>query len=595
MVATKQKKQLKKRLKTQPNLKNYDQVYKNFKWKSAEKEVLFFDRKRKYLNIAYNIENLFKERKQGTAIFWEGESAAEEISYNELFSRSSQLAWLLKRLGIKKGYKCTIFLPRTPELFISFLAILKLGAIASILFPAFGSDGLKERLLKGDIKLLITNKELLERLYNIDENEKKKLKLKYVIVVDAKENKKTKYWEEISFNKIEHESKNFKIVKTKADDPAIMVFTSATAGTPVAGILIKHYALLHQLKTAEWVLDLKASDIYWCTADPGWVTGVVYGIIVPLCLGIKFVSFEGRFNSDKWFGLIDKYKVNVIYTAPTALRMLFQDETYKKYSLKSLRHICSVGEWLDPETFKRVKKAIGLEVHDTYWQTELGAIVIANFPCIKIKPGSMGKPVPGVKAFILDEKGKKLKANQEGFLAFKKDFPGLMHSIYKHKEMQASYFKDSFYLSGDRGYYDKDGYFYFVGRREDMIKTAGERVSVLEIEAHLLKHEAVAECAIVGKPDPIRGEIVVAFIVLKKNIMRSDELKENIKAFMKKQLAGHAYPREIYFVDELPKTRSGKIMRRVCKAILLNQPLGDISTLSNPGVIEKIKSAIQQS
>ncbi|MEM4318632.1 MAG: AMP-binding protein [Candidatus Pacearchaeota archaeon] len=567
-----------------PNLKKY---VENFDWKSVEKEVLFFDKARKKLNIAYNIENLYKERKQGTAIYWQGVDNAREISYDELLKASNKFANFLKKLGIKKGDKCTIFLPRTPELYIAFLGILKIGAIASILFPAFGNEGIAERLAKGDVKLIVTNDELFERVENI--KEKKKLKLRYAIIVGKIKVKKI--WLEVrSFDEIKKESEYFEIVKTNAKDPALMVFTSATAGTPVAGILLSHYAFIQQLKTAEWVLDLKAGDVYWCTADPGWVTGVVYGIIAPLALGIKMVSFEGRFSADTWFELIEKNKISVMYTAPTALRMLFQDETYKKYNIKSLRHICSVGEWLDPTTFKKVKEAIGLNVHDTYWQTELGAITIANFLCLKIKQGSMGKPVPGIKAFIVDENAKKLGPNQEGILAFDKNTPAIMIGIYKKKKMWRSYFKAGLYLSGDRAYYDKEGYFYFVGRREDMIKTAGERVSVLEMESHLLGHRKVSECAIVGKPDPIRGEVIVAFIVAKKGMSINED---EIKYFMKKQLAGHAYPREVYFVQQLPKTRSGKIMRRVCKAILLGEPLGDISTLANPEVIDHIREVIK--
>ena len=295
-------------------------------WKNVEKEFLFFDKARKKLNIAYNIENLFKERKKGIAIFWQGLDKEKQISYEELFSKSNQFANLLKKLGIKKGDKCFIFLPRTPELFIAFLGILKVGGIASILFQAFGKEGLKERIEKGDCKLIVTNDELKERVYAIDKLPKS---LKYIVVVKKEieekekikekaeeagktEKPKIKKVKEIDFNEIEKESKEFDIVKTNANDAAIMVFTSATAGTPVAGILLKHYGFIQQVKTAEWVLDLKEDDVYWCTADPGWVTGVVYGIIAPLALGIKMVSYEGRFDADEWYKIIEKYKVSVM-------------------------------------------------------------------------------------------------------------------------------------------------------------------------------------------------------------------------------------------------------------------------------------------
>jgi acetyl-CoA synthetase len=582
-------------------------------WKGIEKEFLFFDKARKKLNIAYNIEKLFSERKKGVAIYWQGVNARAEITYEELFSKSNQFANLLKTLGIKKGDKCFIFLPRVPELYIAFLGILKTGAIATILFPAFGKEGLKERMEKGDCKLIITNAELKERIYAIDKLPKS---LKFVVVVGGEarreggqkkevgKGKKAKNKvKEISFGEIEKQSKEFRIVETSKDDAALMVFTSATAGTPVAGILLRHYAFIQQVKTAEWVLDLKENDVYWCTADPGWVTGVVYGIIAPLALGIKLVSYEGRFDAEAWYKIIQDYKVSVIYTAPTALRMLMQSEAHKKYNLKSLRHICSVGEYLNPEILEKVKQELGITVHDTYWQSETGAIIIANMPGMQIKPGSMGKPVPGINAFVVDENGKRLKENQIGFIALTKDFPSLMKGIYKKRAMYKKYFIKDLYITGDLAYVDKDGYFFFAGRRDDMIKTSGERVSVLEIESHLLKHPGVAECAVVGKPDPIRGEIVVAFIVLSQsykqkvaNAKTKQELAEEIKKFMKTELAGHAYPREVYFVNQLPKTRSGKISRRICKAILLGQQLEekDTSALANPEAIDEIRREVKE-
>jgi len=575
----------------QPNLQNYKEFYKKFKWKDAEKEFLFFDSRHKKLNIAYNIENLYKERKNDVALFWQGEQESNEkqINFNELFSESNKFANLLKRLGIKKGDKCFIFLPRIPELYAAFLGILKAGAVATILFPAFGSEGIRERLVKGDCKLIVTNKELLKRIEGI--KDKKGLPLKYAVIINGK-NANKKFWREIGYNEVRKESDKFDIVKTDINDTAVMVFTSATAGTPVAGIMLRHYAIIQQIKTAEWVLDLKQDDVYWCTADPGWVTGIVYGIIAPLTLGIKSIAYEGRFDADRWYSLIEKFKVSVMYTAPTALRMLMQTDAYKRYNLKCLRHICSVGEYLNPEIARKIKNALGLVVHDTYWQSETGVIVIANLRCLKVKLGSMGKPVPGVSAFIVDN-GKHLGNNREGYIALAKGFPSLMTGIYKKNAMYKEYFKGGMYLTGDRGYRDKEGYFFFSGRRDDMIKTSGERVSVLEIESHLLEHRAIAETAVIGKPDPIRGEIIVAFIVLKSGHKPSENLKNEIKMFMKKRLAGHAYPREIYFVPEIPKTRSGKIMRRVCKAILLGQSLGDLSMLVNPKSINAIKKSIE--
>jgi len=370
-------------------------------------------------------------------------------------------------------------------------------------------------------------------------------------------------------------------------EPAFMLYTSGTTGKP-KGIIHTHQAILLEHMTAKWVLDLRDEDVYWCTADPGWVTGIAYEILGSWSNGASSLIYEGRFDPEKWYQLLQDYKVNVWYTAPTAIRMLAASDPnlVKKYDLSSLRHLCSVGEPLNPEAIWWGLKTFGLPFHDNWWQTETGGILIANYPCMDIKPGSMGKPIPGIRAEIVSDDGQKLGIEKIGNLAIKPPWPSMMRGIWRRPLKYKRYFVGDWYISGDLAYKDKDGYFWFVGRADDVIKTSGERVGPFEVESSLLEHPAVAEAGVIGKPDPIRGEIIKAFVVLKedqklkiKSQKEKERLKEELSQHVKSHLAGHAYPREIEFIDKLPKTRSGKIVRRLLKARELGLPLGDTSTL----------------
>jgi acetyl-CoA synthetase len=559
-----------KNLKVKPNLENYEETYKTFKWENAKEEVEWFDSK---LNAAYAIDRHAKTwRKKKIALFWEGENKSEKYTFLELSNLSNKFANVLTKLGIKKGDRVFIFLPRIPPLYISFLGILKTGAIAGTMFAAFGPEGIKDRLQDSGAIALVTDDELKKRVYEV-KNELPDLK--YMIIVGETEGKEISYKEEMK-----KASKKFEIEKTSPEDYAFILYTSGTTGKP-KGVCHAHQAIIQEHLTAKWVLDLKEDDVYWCTADPGWVTGVSYGILGCWSNGVSNVVYEGRFNAEKWYSIIEKYRVTVWYTAPTAIRMLMAagDELPKRYNLSSLRHICSVGEPLNPEAIRWGMKVFGLPIHDNWWQTETGGILIANYPCMPIKLGSMGKPLPGIVAAIVDDKGNELPEGKPGNLAIKPPWPAMMREIWKNPEKYKSYFVKNWYITGDIAFRDKDGYFWFVGRADDIIKTAGERVGPFEVESVLVEHPAVIEAAVIGKPDPIRGEIIKAFLVLKKGFKESEELKEDIKNFVKKKLAGHAYPREIEFVDSLPKTRSGKIMRRLLKAKELGLPLGDISAL----------------
>lgn len=565
----------KKKFILEPNLKNYEKTYKAFNWKGAKKELSFFEGGK--FNAAYNAidRHINTWRKNKIALYWENEKGEnKEYSFLQLSYLSNKFANVLKKIGVKKGDRVFIFLPRIPELYISFLGILKTGAIAGTMFQAFGPSGILDRLSNSEASVVVTNKELKKRIYKV----KNKLpKLKKIIVVDEN----TKKPNEVDFQKeMAQASEKFPIAKLNPDDPAFMLYTSGTTGKP-KGVIHRHLAILQEHMTAKWVLDIHDEDILWCTADPGWVTGIGYTILGVWSLGATEVIFDGRFDPETWYRILEKYKVNVWYTAPTAIRMLMKagKDLVKKYDLSHLRHLASVGEPLNPGPIRWGIKTFGLPFHDNWWQTETGGICIANYPCLDIKLGSMGKPIPGVKATIVDDKGKELKTGQIGNLALKPGWPSMMKEIWKNEEKYKSYFIGKWYISGDLAYKDKDGYFWFIGRADDVIKTAGERVGPFEVESALIEQGSAVEAGVIGKPDPERGEIIKAFVVLKPGIKPSESLKKELSEFVKKHLAGHAYPREIEFVDKLPKTRSGKIMRRILKAKELGLPIGDTSTL----------------
>ncbi|MFH1833130.1 MAG: acetate--CoA ligase [Candidatus Levyibacteriota bacterium] len=582
-----------KNVKEKANLSDYNKEYKKFTWKTAEKELsIFANHKLNAAHIAID-QNALNFRKNKIALYFlSGTGLKEQYTFKDFSEKSNQFANVLKSQKINKGDRVFIFLPRIPELYISFLGILKIGAIAGTLFSAFQEKALLDRLLNSQAKVLITNSELYPRVEKIM---KDLPSLEIIIIVERESQKQIKSKKAIFFNQeLQKQSKDFNVRNMDKNDSAFMLYTSGTTGKP-KGVLHRHLAIVQEYITAKWVLDLKEDDVYWCTADPGWVTGIAYEILGSWANGASAVVYDGRFDPDTWYKIIEDYKVTVWYTAPTAVRMLMAAglEPVKKHNLSSLRHLASVGEPLNPEAIFWGQKAFGLAFHDNWWQTELGAICIANYPVLDIKVGSMGKPVPGITAGIVDDKGHELKINREGNLALRPNFPSLMKGIWRRPTKYKSYFINGtayshergakrqveWYISGDRALKDKDGYFWFIGRADDVIKTAGERVGPFEVESALVDYPGVVEAGVIGKPDAMRGEIIKAFVVLKKDIKPSEKLKEELSLFVKKHLAGHAYPREIEFIDKLPKTRSGKIMRRVLKAKELGLPIGDTSTL----------------
>jgi len=515
-------------------------------------------------------------KKNKVALYYRDANRDEKYTFEEMKELSNKAANVLKQhTDLQKGDRVFVFMPRSPELYFVILGAIKLGAIVGPLFEAFMESAVKDRLEDSEAKVIVTTKELLPRV-PIDELPA----LKHVVVVgeDVKEEGKIIDF----FAHFENASKDLEIEWVDRRDGLLLLYTSGSTGKP-KGVLHVHNAMIQHYQTAKWVLDLKEEDIYWCTADPGWVTGTVYGIFGPWLLGVTNVIVGGRFSPDYWYETIEKYGVTVWYSAPTAFRMLMSagDELVKKYNLSSLRHILSVGEPLNPEVIRWGMKVFNKRIHDTWWMTETGGHLICNYPCMDIRPGSMGKPIPGVKAAIIDDHGNELPPNRMGNLAIKKGWPSMMQAIWNNPEKYESYFIGDWYVSGDSAYMDEDGYFWFQGRVDDVIMTSGERVGPFEVESKLVEHPAVAEAGVIGKPDPVRGEIIKAFVALRSGYEASEDLKEDIRQFVKKGLAAHAAPREIEFCEKLPKTRSGKIMRRVLKAWELNLPTGDLSTLED--------------
>ncbi|MEB2308760.1 MAG: acetate--CoA ligase [Candidatus Brocadiaceae bacterium] len=564
-------------------LMDYEKTYKEFSWETIKKELSLTDNSTNKVNIAYYAidKNAQTWRKNKVALYWEGaDGTCQKYTFLELKKLSDRCANMLRSLGVRKGDRVFIFLPRLPELYVSLIAIAKLGAIAGPMFSAFGPDAVRDRLQNSEAKVLITTPELKER---VDTVLWELPKLERIILVNNKEEYELEDRDVCYTTLMQDATDTFGMEWVEMEDPFYILYTSGTTGKS-KGITHVHKDMISQYITTKWVLDLRDDDVYWCTADPGWVTGTVYGLWGPWLNGISSYVFDGRFDAAKWYEIIQTYKITVWYTAPTALRMLMKsgDDLVKNYDLSSLRYICSVGEPLNPEVIRWGLKVYGLPIHDTWWQTETGAITIANYPCLPIKPGSMGKPFPGTRATIIDGKGNELPAGQHGLLALQPGWPSMLRAVWGDEKRYQEYFSiNGWYATGDTAYKDEDGYFWFVGRADDVINTSGHRVGPFEIESALLEHRAVAEAGVIGKPDAERGEIVKAFVVLREGFKTSGELEEEIKIFIKHRLAAHAYPREIEFCANLPKTRSGKIMRRLLKARDLGLPTGDISTLED--------------
>ncbi|SEJ32829.1 acetyl-CoA synthetase [Bhargavaea ginsengi] len=559
------------------NLADYEKTAKEFRWEDAEKEFSWSDTGK--VNIAYEAVDRHAEsfRKNKVALYYQDQNRKEAYTYDQMKRMTNKAANVLKAHStLDKGDRLFIFMPRSPELYFALLGGLKMGTIVGPLFEAFMEGAVFDRLDDSEAKAIVTTPDLLDR---VPVDRLPKLEKVFLVGEDIEETDKI-----VDFNKhMKEASVHFEPVWLGKEDGTVLHYTSGSTGRP-KGVLHVQYAMVQQLQTAKWVLDLKDTDVYWCTADPGWVTGTAYGVFGPMLAGATSLILGGRFKTEAWYQAIEDYGVTVWYSAPTAFRMLMGagNELIKEYDLSSLRHVLSVGEPLNPEVVKWGLEVFDKRIHDSWWMTETGAQMIVNFASLPIKPGSMGKPVPGIEAAIVDDQGKVLPPNSMGNLALKKGWPAMMRKIWNNQEKYDSYFlNDEWYVSGDSAYMDEDGYFWFQGRVDDVIMTSGERVGPFEVESKLIEHPAIVEAGVIGKPDPVRGEIIKAFVALYDGYEPTDELKEDIRQFVKKGLAAHAAPREIEFKDKLPKTRSGKIMRRVLKAWELDLPTGDLSTMED--------------
>ncbi len=565
------------KLRLKPNLIGYDELRSSFKWADAEKMVDWFPDGK--INAAYNVVDRHAKGKNAdkiALIYDDGEGNAQRVTFKQLYEQTNKFANVMKKLGIKRQDRVFFFLQRSPELYIGFLGAIKYGAIASPMFPAFGPDAIKDRLLDSGAVCLITDNELKTRFYEVKDQLPE---MKHTIIVGDDVAPGELSWEK----EMAAASDKFETAHMDPEEFMYLLYTSGSTGKP-KGVVHAHKGIVQATLTTYWVLDVHDEDVYWCGADLGWVTGVVYGCLGPWSNGTTQVGLGGRFDPDRWYTAIQNYKISIWYTAPTAVRMLMAkgDDIPKKYDLSSLRALYCVGEPLNPEGVKWAQEVFDNKpFHDTWWQTETGSILITNFPEMPIKPGSMGKPLPGIEAAIVDENGTVLAHGEEGNLVIKPKWPSMMRQIWKNPAKYNEYFRNGWYYTGDTAQIDNDGYFWYVGRADDVIKTSGERVGPFEVESALIEHEAVAEAGVIGKPDQLRGNIIKAFIVLTPGHVESDELKADIQKHVKSKLAGHAYPREIEVVKSLPKTRSGKIMRRLLRARELGLPTGDVSTLED--------------
>ncbi|MFS0839459.1 acetate--CoA ligase [Paenibacillus sp. 1P03SA] len=558
------------------NLGDYEKARESFNWEAIESNFSWFDTGK--VNMAYEAIDRHAEssRKDKVALYYSDQQRDESYTFSQLKTKSNQFGNVLRKLGVNKGDRFFIFMPRTPELYMALLGAIKIGAVVGPLFEAFMEMAVRDRLQDSEAVAIITTPALVHRIPTAELPN-----LKHVIVVgedlDLQEG-------QVDFHKeMAQASEELDIQWVDREDGLILHYTSGSTGKP-KGVFHVHNAMVQHYYTGNIVLDLKEDDVYWCTADPGWVTGTSYGIFAPWLNGATNVIRGGRFSPQDWYNTIQKYGVTVWYSAPTAFRMLMGagDDVVSQFDLSSLRHVLSVGEPLNPEVVRWGLKVYGQRIHDTWWMTETGGQLICNYPSMPIKPGSMGRPIPGVEAAIIDDSGNVLPPNRMGNLAVKTPWPSMMRKIWNNPAKYEEYFRiTGWYISGDSAYMDEDGYFWFQGRIDDVINTAGERVGPFEVESKLVEHPAVAEAGVIGKPDPMRGEIIKAFIALREGFEPSDELKADIAKFVKEGLSAHASPREIEFKDKLPKTRSGKIMRRVLKAWELNLPTGDLSTIED--------------
>ncbi len=499
----------------------------------------------------------------------------QDFSFADLDRLSNRFANVLASLGVGKGEVIFTFLPKAPEQFTAFLGGLKAECIVGTLFSNFGDDALVDRLADSRARLVVTRKNLYRKIERVRDQLPA---LKVVILTDADEDISSNV---LSWNHLMSAvSDGYVVPVTTPDTPSVLHYTSGSTGKP-KGVLHRHRSVLQQSRTTREVLGLKADDLFWCTADQGWVTGTSYGIIGPWSLGISQMHFGGGYSAQHWFELLQNEGVTAWYTAPTALRMLMREDCdlFRKIDLTRLRSIFSVGEPLNPEVIVWGRDTLGKDIYDTWFQTETGAIMIANRPGIPIRPGSMGKPVKEIEPGILADDGPPLPDSEHGNLCVRSGWDSMFSTYLNNDTAYSSKFRDGWYHTGDMAWRDADGYYWFLGRSDDVINTSGHLVSPFEVESALLELPEVAESGVIGAPDELLFEKVVAFVSFHPGFEFTPELELKIRLHIANRLSSIAIPQQVFPVDTVPKNKSGKIMRRVLKARYLGQDAGDISTL----------------
>jgi acetyl-CoA synthetase len=565
-----------------PNLLDYREERTRFSWEAARRRLDGLPGGRG-LNIAHEAVDRHANgpRRDRTAIRWRGRhGAVRELAYAALAAETSRFANALRALGVGKGDAVFALAGRIPELYVAALGTLKNASVFCPLFSAFGPEPIRQRLALGGARVLITTAALYER--KVAGLRDALPQLEHVLVVDggAAPPAGTRDWASL----MAQASDSFTIPPTAPEDPALLHFTSGTTGTP-KGALHVHEAVVAHHATAWYALDFHPDDRFWCTADPGWVTGTSYGIIAPLAHGLTMLVDEADFDAERWYTLLEEERITNWYTAPTAVRMLMKagPELAQQRDLSALRFVASVGEPLNPECVVWGQQTLGLPIHDNWWQTETGGIMIANCAALEVRPGSMGVPLPGIDAAIVrrgpDGAIEELGPDQEGELALRPGWPSMFRAYLNEEARYRKCFAGGFYLSGDLARRDRDGWYWFVGRADDVIKSAGHLIGPFEVESALLEHPAVAEVGVIGKPDPVVGETVKAFVALRRGFEASEALRKELTGFARKRLGAAVAPKEIAFVASVPKTRSGKILRRLLRARELGLPEGDVSTL----------------
>ena len=575
-----------------PNVTDYDEARAAFSWEAARAQLDGLPNGRG-LNLAHEAvdRHAVGPRADRVAFRWVDRSGTvTDATYAQLSARTSQFANALTGLGIEKGDRVFSLLGRVPELYVTVLGAVKASAVFCPLFSAFGPEPVFQRLDRGDARVLVTTPSLYRR--KVAAARDALPALEHVLLVgrdDDGEVDGTVRFDDV----VDPASDRFEIPATSPDDMALLHFTSGTTGAPKGAVHV-HEAVVAHHATGASALDLHDDDVFWCTADPGWVTGTSYGVIAPLTHGVTSVVDDGDFDAGRWYQLLQDHGVTVWYTAPTALRRLVRagSDLAHDYDLSRVRFVASVGEPLNPEVVVWGEEALGLPVHDNWWQTETGGIMIANLAGLEVHPGSMGRPLPGVEAAVLvrGEDGRAAVAAdgsvqpvedpaQEGELALRPGWPSMFRGYLHDDERYRAAFAGGWYLTGDVDRRDVDGWMWFVGRADDVIKSSGHLIGPFEVESLLMEHPAVAEAGVIGLPDPVAGEVVKAFVSLRPGFEPSEDLQLDLLAFARRRLGAAVAPRTIEFSTDLPKTRSGKIMRRLLKARELGLAEGDTSTL----------------